>query len=219
MAAKKSAQENPVSVVKPKTTRRPATSKASNPPAQAEKPANAAITPLRPYLVGIGASAGGLEALSSLIAALPTDLGISYVVLQHLSPTHRSMMVQLLGRETAMAVLEAEHGTQPEPDTIYVVPASRNMILKDGCFVLIPGPREIMPRPSLNVFFTSLATEKIEDAIGVVLSGTGSDGAAGLRDIKAAGGYTFAQDPQSAKYAGMPQSAIDTGCVDWVMPP
>ncbi len=175
--------------------------------------------PLRPYLVGIGASAGGLEALSTLIAALPTDLGISYIVLQHLSPTHRSMMVQLLGRETAMAVLEAEHGAQPEPDTIYVVPASRNMILKDGCFVLIPGPREIMPRPSVNVFFTSLASEKIEDAIGVVLSGTGSDGAAGLRDIKAAGGYTFAQDPQSAKYAGMPQSAIDTGCVDWVLPP
>ncbi len=177
------------------------------------------LQPLRPYLVGIGASAGGLEALSSLIAALPTNLGISYVVLQHLSPTHRSMMVQLLGRETAMAVVEVEHGGQPEPDTIYVAPASRNVILKDGCFVLIEGPREVMPRPSVNVFFTSLAAEKIEDAIGVVLSGTGSDGAAGLRDIKAGGGYTFAQDPQSAKYAGMPQSAIDTGCVDWVLPP
>jgi len=175
--------------------------------------------PLRPYLVGIGASAGGLEALSTLIAALPTDLGISYVVLQHLSPTHRSMMVQLLGRETAMAVREVEHGGQPEPDTIYVAPASRNVILKDGCFVLIEGPREAMPRPSVNVFLTSLAAEKIEDAIGVILSGTGSDGAAGLRDVKAAGGYTFAQDPQSAKYAGMPQSAIDTGCVDWVLPP
>lgn len=177
------------------------------------------VKPLRPYLVGIGASAGGLEALSTLIAALPIDLGISYVVLQHLSPTHRSMMVQLLGRETAMAVKEAENGVQPEPDTIYVAPASRNLILKDSCFVLIEGPREAMPRPSVNVFLTSLATEKIEDAIGVILSGTGSDGAAGLRDVKAAGGYTFAQDPQSAKYAGMPQSAIDTGCVDWVLPP
>ncbi|MDD5248030.1 MAG: EAL domain-containing protein [Rhodocyclaceae bacterium] len=177
------------------------------------------VKPLRPYLVGIGASAGGLEALSTLIAALPTDLGISYVVLQHLSPTHRSMMVQLLGRETEMAVLEAEHGVQPEPDTIYVAPASRNLILKDGAFVLIEGPREAMPRPSVNVFLSSLAAEKIEDAIGVILSGTGSDGAAGLRDVKAGGGYTFAQDPQSAKYAGMPQSAIDTGCVDWVLPP
>jgi len=191
---------------------------------RAPKPEAAALVvepalPLRPYLVGIGASAGGLEALSTLIAALPTDLGISYVVLQHLSPTHRSMMVQLLGRETAMAVREVEHGSQPEPDTVYVAPASRNVILKNGCFVLIEGPREAMPRPSVNVFFTSLAAEKIEDAIGVVLSGTGSDGAAGLRDIKAGGGYTFAQDPQSAKYAGMPQSAIDTGCVDWVLPP
>jgi two-component system CheB/CheR fusion protein len=129
------------------------------------------------------------------------------------------MMVQLLGRETEMAVKEAENGVQPEPDTIYVAPASRNLIIKDGAFVLIEGPREAMPRPSVNTFLTSLAAEKIEDAIGVILSGTGSDGAAGLRDVKAAGGYTFAQDPQTAKYAGMPQSAIDTGCVDWVLPP
>lgn len=178
-----------------------------------------AATPLRPYLVGIGASAGGLEALSTLIAALPTDLDISYVVLQHLSPTHRSMMAQLLGRETAMAVLEVEDGVHPEPNTIYVAPATSNVILKDGCLVLLEGPQEARPRPSVNLFLTSLAEEKIEDAIGVILSGTGSDGAAGLRDIKAAGGYTFAQDPQTAKYAGMPQSAIDTGSVDWILPP
>jgi two-component system CheB/CheR fusion protein len=187
--------------------------------AEANGSANESATALRPYLVGIGASAGGLEALSTLIAALPTDLGISYVVLQHLSPTHRSMMAQLLGRETAMAVQEVENGVQPEPDTIYVAPASSNVKLKDGCFELIEGPREATPRPSVNMFLTSLAEEKIEDAIGVILSGTGSDGASGLRDIKAAGGYTFAQDPQTAKYAGMPQSAIDTGCVDWVLPP
>ena len=184
---------------------------------QSDGPAE--LIPLRPYLVGIGASAGGLEALSTMIAALPADLGISYVVLQHLSPSHRSMMVQLLGRETAMVVTEVEHGGQPEPNTIYVAPASKNLTMKDGCFVLVETPREAMPRPSINVFFTSLAAEKIEDAIGVVLSGTGSDGAAGLRDIKAGGGYTFAQDPQTAKYNGMPQSAIDTGCVDWVLSP
>jgi two-component system CheB/CheR fusion protein len=208
--------KSPISAGKQKSARR-ASVKAVSPPVVSVEAE--ALVPLRPYLVGIGASAGGLEALSTLIAALPTDLGISYVVLQHLSPTHRSMMVQLLGRETEMAVQEVEHGGQPEPDTIYVAPASRNVIIKDGCFVLIAGPREAMPRPSVNVFFTSLAAEKIEDAIGVVLSGTGSDGAAGLRDIKAAGGYTFAQDPQSAKYAGMPQSAIDTGCADWVLAP
>ncbi|WP_459718771.1 EAL domain-containing protein [Sideroxyarcus sp. TK5] len=178
-----------------------------------------AAVPLRPYLVGIGASAGGLEALSTLIAALPTDLGISYVVLQHLSPTHRSMMSQLLGRETAMAVQDIENGVQPQPDTIYVAPASNNVKLREGRFELIEGPREATPRPSVSMFLTSLAEEKTEDAIGVILSGTGSDGSAGLRDIKAAGGYTFAQDPQTAKYNGMPQSAIDTGCVDWVLSP
>ncbi len=213
-------KKNVAGTTKPKTSRRRATESLTPAVAQADGAIPAvAVAPLRPYLVGIGASAGGLEALSTLIAALPIDLGISYVVLQHLSPTHRSMMVQLLGRETAMAVMEVEHGVQPEPDTIYVAPASRNVIIKDGCFVLIEGPREAMPRPSVNVFLTSLAAEKIEDAIGVILSGTGSDGAAGLRDVKAGGGYTFAQDPQSAKYTGMPQSAIDTGCVDWVLPP
>ncbi|MGE5471841.1 MAG: EAL domain-containing protein [Bacteroidota bacterium] len=174
--------------------------------------------PARPYLVGIGASAGGLEALSSLIAALPVDLGLAYVVIQHLSPTHRSMMVQLLGRETAMAVMEITDGTVPEPNVIYVTPASHNVVMREGRLVLFDAPREVMPRPSVNTFFTSLATEKGEDAIGVILSGTGSDGASGLREIKASGGFTFAQDPNNAKYSGMPQAAIDTGCVDWVLP-
>lgn len=170
------------------------------------------------YLVGIGASAGGLEALSNLIAALPTNLGVAYAVIQHLSPTHRSMMAQLLGRETAMAVKEITDGMVPECDTIYVTPPSSNMVLREGHFVLQEEPRSASPRPSVNAFFSSLAAEKGEDAIGVVLSGTGSDGAVGLREIKAVGGFTFAQEPQSAKYNGMPQAAIDTGCVDWVLP-
>jgi len=173
---------------------------------------------LRPYLVGIGASAGGLEALSNLISALPTDLGLAYAVIQHLSPTHRSMMAQLLGRETAMAVKEVTSGMVPEPNTIYVTPPSSNMVLRDGCFILQDEPKHASPKPSVNAFFASLAAEKGEDAIGVVLSGTGSDGAVGLREIKAVGGFTFAQEPQSAKYTGMPQAAIDTGCVDWVLP-
>lgn len=173
----------------------------------------------RTYLVGIGASAGGLEALTTMIGALPADLGIAYVVIQHLSPTHRSMMVQLLGRETALAVREITEGIQPEPDVIYVAPASRNVILREGRFALIETKREALPKPSANTFFASLAAEKGEDAIGVILSGTGSDGTVGLREIKAAGGFTFAQSPESAKYTGMPQSAIDSGCVDWVLSP
>lgn len=172
---------------------------------------------VRPFLIGIGASAGGLEALSNLIAALPTDLGVAYILIQHLSPTHRSMMVQLLGRETAMSVLEVTDGVVPDADTIYVTPPGTNVVLRDGHVVLQEAPKEAMPRPSVNAFFSSLAAEKGEDAIGVVLSGTGTDGAAGLREIKAVGGFTFAQEPQSAKYNGMPQAAIDTGCVDWVL--
>lgn len=183
------------------------------------KPEAAAVKGQRPYIVGIGSSAGGLEALTNLISALPTDLGATYVVIQHLSPTHRSMMVQLLGRETAMAVLEIEDGAMPQVDTIYVTPPSHNVVLKEARFSLIEGSRQTLPRPSVNTFLASLASSKGEDAIGVILSGTGSDGAAGLREVKAAGGFTFAQEPGSAKYSGMPQAAIDTGCVDAVLTP
>ena len=173
----------------------------------------------RHYIVGIGSSAGGLEALSALIAALPNNLGLSYVVIQHLSPTHKSMLVQLLGRETSMAVCEIEDQMIPQVDVIHIAPASRNTIFKDGRFILMETKRETLPKPSANVFLTSLANEKTEDAIGIILSGTGSDGTVGLREIKANGGFTFVQEPSTAKYTGMPQSAIDSGCVDWVLPP
>lgn len=173
----------------------------------------------RHYLVGIGASAGGLEALTQLISALPSNLGISYIIIQHLSPTHRSMMAQLLGRETPMVVCEIEDGTLPEPDIIYIAPAGRNTILLDGRLKLLEPKRENMPKPSVNAFFASMAEEKTEDAIGIILSGTGSDGTLGVRNIKANGGLTFAQEVSSAKYNGMPQSAIDSGCVDWILTP
>jgi two-component system CheB/CheR fusion protein len=178
-----------------------------------------AAAPQRRYLVGIGASAGGLEALSALISKLPIKLGLCYVVLQHLSPTYRSMLVQLLSRETAMAVKEIEDGCSPEPDTIFITPASSNVTMRGGCFHLTKTARQVVPKPSVNVFLTSLAEQCGEDSIGVILSGTGSDGSQGIREIKAAGGFTFAQEPASAKYNGMPQSAIDTGCVDWTLPP
>ena len=203
----------------PKTTAKPKRSRA------ARLPADPAVEPLpeapsaHHYLVGIGASAGGLEALTSLIAALPVDLGVSYVVMQHLSPTHRSLMVQLLGRETALVVQEVSDGVQPQPDTIYVAPATHNVVLSEGRLRLIETRRDGSPKPSANAFFSSLAVAKGEDAIGVVLSGTGSDGTVGMREIKAAGGFTFAQSPESAKYVGMPQSAIESGCVDWVLAP
>lgn len=171
----------------------------------------------RNFIVGIGASAGGLEALSDLIGRLPDDLGVPYIVVQHLSPTHRSMMVPLLARETSMLVKDAEDGETPLANVIYVTPASWNIILKDGVMrLLVPG-KTVLPKPSATALFNSLAEEKGEDAIGVILSGTGSDGAAGVAAIKAAGGFTFAQDPEAAKYSGMPQAAISTGCVEWVL--
>lgn len=171
------------------------------------------------YVVGIGASAGGLEALSALVSKLRPGLGMSYVVVQHLSPSYKSMLPQLLGRETSLPVVEIVHGQPPRPDTIYITPPDRNVVLKDGKLELLQSPREIMPKPSVNLLLSSLAEERREDAIGVILSGTGSDGSSGIRAIKAAGGFTFAQDPASAKYDGMPQAAIDTGCVDWIQTP
>lgn len=171
----------------------------------------------RNFIVGIGASAGGLEALSDLISALPDDLGVPYIIVQHLSPTHRSMMVPLLARETSMLVKDAEDGETPLANVIYVTPANWNIILKDGVMrLLVPG-KTILPKPSATALFNSMAEERGEDAIAVILSGTGSDGAAGIAAIKAAGGFTFAQDPEAAKYSGMPQAAISTGCVEWVL--
>jgi len=173
----------------------------------------------RPFIIGIGASAGGLEALSLLLPSLPKNLGLTYVVVQHLSPTYRSMMSQLLGRETTMPVRDIEDGMRPEPNTVYITPPNRNLTLKEGHFRLVEPARESMPKPSVNRFFASLAEEVGESTIGIILSGTGSDGAAGIHAIKAAGGFTFSQDPETAKYNGMPQSAIDTGSVDWILPP
>ena len=173
----------------------------------------------RPFIVGVGASAGGLEALRLLLPSLPKNLGLTYVVVQHLSPTYRSMMSQLLGRETTMTVRDIEDGMLPEPNMVYITPPNRNLTLKEGHFRLVEPARESMPKPSVNRFFASLAEEVGESTIGIILSGTGSDGAAGIHAIKAAGGFTFSQDPDTAKYNGMPQSAIDTGSVDWILPP
>lgn len=172
-----------------------------------------------PFIVGIGASAGGLEALSQLFPNLPKTLGLTYVVVQHLSPTYRSMMAQLLGRDTTMPVRDAEDGARPEPNTVYITPPNRNITLSGGCFRLVVPAKESLPKPSANLFFASLAEESAESCIGIILSGTGSDGAHGIHAIKAAGGFTFAQDPATAKYNGMPQSAIDTGSIDWILPP
>jgi len=176
--------------------------------------------PTRPFIVGIGSSAGGLEALTALLPGLPKGLGLSFVVVQHMSPTHRSLMSQLLGRTTDMAVFDVSEGCIPQADSVYVTPPNFNVVMRqDGSLGLIPPPSETVPKPSVNLFFSSLAEVAADRAIGVVLSGTGNDGAIGLHAIKAAGGYSFAQEPATAKYDGMVRAAIEAGGVDWVLPP
>ncbi|TVQ72666.1 MAG: PAS domain S-box protein, partial [Oceanospirillales bacterium] len=177
------------------------------------------LTFATPLVVGIGASAGGLEALSRLVSSLEPSTHLSFVILQHLSPSHKSMMADILSRETALNVVELKDGVKPQRATIYVVPSSFNASIKHGVLHLQPAEPEVFPKPSINEFFISLAAEAGENAIGIVLSGTGSDGTAGLRSIQAAGGITMVQTPETAKYAGMPQSAIEAGVADFILSP
>ncbi len=170
-------------------------------------------------IVGIGSSAGGLEALTAMIGAIEIGSDCSFVVIQHLSPHYRSMLVQLLGRDTPLAVQEVKNGETPVPDVIYVAPANHNVQIRDGIFHLLDPPEKVVPKPSVDMFFRSLADELGDMAVGVILSGTGSDGAVGVKAIKAAGGTVLVQTPETAKYDGMPRSAIDTGAVDMVLPP
>jgi len=181
-------------------------------------PAIAARRP-RINLVGIGASAGGLEALRLLLRDLPGHDNVSYIIAQHLSPTHRSMLVELLARETNLTVIEARDGTRPRPATIHVVPRGCNARVEDGRIRLVKSDVRNHPKPSVDMLFASLADDVGDHATAIVLSGTGTDGARGVRAVRAAGGLTIAQDPASAKYDGMPRAAIDTGCVDYVLAP
>lgn len=168
-------------------------------------------------LVGIGASAGGLEALREFVGHLSPNGVMAYVVAQHLSPTHRSMLMELLARETELKVQELERPCRPVSDVVYITPPNKNLELEDGLLTVRTPKRKSGPIPSVDVFFASLALEHEDNAIGIILSGTGSDGARGIQAIKAAGGITLAQD-DTAKYDGMPRAATATGCVDLVLP-
>ena len=170
-------------------------------------------------VVAVGASAGGLEAYTDFFRALPPDTGMAFVLVQHLDPTHHSMLAEILAKATKMPVEEAEPGAKIRPNRVYVIPPNASMAIADGSLVLTPRKKGSVPHLVINFFMRSLAEERKSSAIGVVLSGTGSDGTAGVEDIKAEGGITFAQEPETAKYDGMPRSAIDSGCVDFVLPP
>ena len=173
-----------------------------------------------PYVVGIGASAGGLEAIRELMKNVSSKVNATYVVVQHMAPKHRSLLTTLIGRETHLEVLEIEDGVAPLPSTVYVTPPNNDVILKDGVLRLVPpSPELAAPKPSVDRFFISLAEDAHEHAVGVVLSGTGSDGSYGVQAIRSAGGFTIAQDDRSAKYNGMPMTAVETGCVDLILSP
>ena len=168
-------------------------------------------------VVAIGASAGGLEAVSELLRALPSRTGMAIVVIQHLDPHHESILHKLLGKATEMPVREAEHGVRMKRDHVYVIPPNKGMAIQDGT-LLLSARQSNRPMP-IDRFLQSLAQDQQGNAVGVILSGTASDGTHGLQAIKSEGGITFAQDPKSAKYPGMPESAVAAGCVDFVLPP
>ena len=170
-------------------------------------------------VVGIGASAGGLEPIGELLAALPERPGMAFLVVQHLDPERVSMLPEILGKKTQMPVVEVKAGMSIAPDHVYVISPNTLLSLKGNALQIEPRPEGRHPSLPVDVLFQSLATERGLHAIGVVLSGTGSDGTRGLRSIKEAGGITLAQEEVSASFPGMPKSAIDAGCVDFIQTP
>jgi two-component system CheB/CheR fusion protein len=169
-------------------------------------------------IVGIGASAGGLEAYTQLLRHLPTDTGMGFVLVQHLDPQHESALASLLAKATLLPVREVTDDLSVEPDNIYVIPPNTSLTIANGVLKLQPRQRTGGGYRSIDIFFESLAQDQRERAIGVVLSGTATDGTLGLEAIKAEGGITFAQD-ESARYDSMPRSAVAAGVVDFVLKP
>jgi two-component system, chemotaxis family, CheB/CheR fusion protein len=170
-------------------------------------------------IVGIGASAGGFEAFAEFLRNIPKDSGMAFVLVQHLDPTHKSQLSQLLSRCATIPVKEARREMEVEPGCIYVIPENADMTLVNGRLRLQNRKETGRPPMPIDVFFRSLAEQQQSRAIGVVLSGTGCDGTLGLEAIKGEGGITFAQDDRSSRFHGMPASAIGSGAVDFVLSP
>jgi two-component system, chemotaxis family, CheB/CheR fusion protein len=170
-------------------------------------------------IVGIGASAGGLEAFRQLLEHLPIDTGMAFILVQHLDPAHKSVLTELLSRSTRMSVREIRDGMAVEPDHVYVIPRNTNIAIAEGMLRLLPREEARMRHRPIDYFLRTLAEDQKHRAIGVILSGTASDGTLGLEAIKAEGGITIAQEPKSARYDGMPRSAIATGHVDFILTP
>ena len=170
-------------------------------------------------IAAIGASAGGIEAFTEFVSNLPKDTGMAFVLVQHLDPEHKSMLTELISKKTVMRVSEVTNGMTVEPNHVYVIPANATMSISNSSLQLEPRGESRGVHMSIDHFMRALAEQQGNHAIGIILSGSGTDGTAGLAEIQAHGGMTFAQDEASAKYASMPVSAVAAGCVDYVLPP
>jgi two-component system, chemotaxis family, CheB/CheR fusion protein len=217
MAEKKKAPAQKKGPDKKKTTKSGKDKIAASPP-PGKQPSIRELSDESFPIAGIGASAGGLEAIEQFFRHMPPDGGIAFILVPHLDPSHASMMTDIIRRFTQMAVDEAADGMQVEADHIYVIPPNRNIsIFHKTLHLSVPvDPRGL--RMPIDFFFRSLAEDQGEKAICIVLSGTGSDGTLGLRAVNGAGGMSMVQDPASAKYDGMPESAIRTGLADYILP-
>lgn len=175
--------------------------------------------PSAPFIVGVGSSAGGIEALISLVSNLPEQLNASLVIAQHLSPSHKSQMADILARETKFKVKEIQDNIAVDNNCIYVGPPGNHIVYREARLRLEPNPQDVSPKPSANILFESLADELGDHSIGIILSGTGSDGSRGLRAIKSVGGFAMVQSPETAKYDGMPSASLKAVDVDRVLQP
>lgn len=171
------------------------------------------------FVVGIGASAGGMEAIHDLFDYMPATTGLAFVVIQHLSPDHKSLLAELLSKHTEMHVREAEDGVPVEANCIYVIPNKKLITIHEGKLRLDEKIKSRLPNNAIDVFFESLAEECGNHAVGIILSGTGSDGTRGVEAIKKKGGIVIVQDPLTAAFDGMPNSAVNTGAADLILPP
>lgn len=170
-------------------------------------------------VVGIGASAGGLNALEEFFKNMPPDSGTAFVLVQHPAPTHKSIMADIIKNYTRMKVKQVKDGMHIEPNCVYIMPPNSDMALLHGVLHLIEPYAPRGHRTPIDFFFRSLAQDQEENAICIVLSGSGSDGTLGLKSIKGEGGMAMVQEPKSAQYEGMPESAVHTGLADYILPP
>lgn len=170
-------------------------------------------------IVGIGMSAGGLEVATAFLNAMPLDSGMGFVIVQHLDPTRESLLAELLGRATAMPVVQIEDGMRVEPNRVHIIIPAKTLLIRNGALKLVKPEEPRGQRHPIDKFFSALAEDQKAKAIAIVLSGAGSNGTAGLADIKQAGGLCIAQDPTTAKFDSMPRHAIASGLVDLVLTP